>query len=34
MKYGVFANATRSFFDNKLDVSVGFRMDDDKFYNF
>jgi len=30
-KYGVFANATRSFFDNKLDVSVGFRMDDDNF---
>ena len=31
MKYGVFANATRSFFDEKFDVSVGFRMDDDSF---
>ena len=31
MKYGFFANATRSFFDDKLDVSVGFRMDDDSF---
>jgi len=31
MKYGVFANATRSFFDDKLDISVGFRMDDDSF---
>lgn len=31
MKYGLFANATRSFFDNKLDVSFGFRMDDDSF---
>ena len=31
MKYGFFANATRSFFKNKLDVSVGFRMDDDSF---
>lgn len=31
MKYGLFANATRSFFDNKLDVSLGFRMDDDGF---
>jgi hypothetical protein len=30
-KYGLFANATRSFFDNRLDVSVGFRMDDDSF---
>ena len=28
MKYGVFANATRSFFNDKLDVSMGFRMDD------
>lgn len=31
IKYGVFANATRSFFDDKLDVSFGFRMDDDTF---
>ncbi len=31
MKYGFFANATRSFFDNKLDVSFGFRVDDDTF---
>ena len=31
MKYGFFANATHSFFDNKLDVSLGFRMDDDSF---
>ena len=31
MKYGLFANATRSYFDNKLDVSLGFRMDDDSF---
>lgn len=31
MKYGLFANLTRSFIDNKLDVSFGFRMDDDSF---
>ena len=31
MKYGVFANLTRSFLNNKLDVSFGFRMDDDGF---
>ena len=31
IKYGIFANATRSFFDDKLDVSFGFRMDDDTF---
>ena len=31
MKYVVFANATRSFFNDKLDVSMGFRMDDDSF---
>ncbi|WP_350285856.1 TonB-dependent receptor [uncultured Croceitalea sp.] len=31
MKYGLFANATRSYFDDKLDVSLGFRMDDDSF---
>ena len=31
IKYGFFANATRSFFDDKLDLSIGFRMDDDSF---
>ena len=31
MKYGVFLNGTKSFFNNKLDVSLGFRMDDDSF---
>ncbi|MCE2612187.1 TonB-dependent receptor [Flavobacteriaceae bacterium D16] len=31
MKYGLFANLTRSFLNNKLDVSFGFRMDDDGF---
>lgn len=31
IKYGIFANVTRSFFNNKLDVSLGFRMDDDSF---
>lgn len=31
MKYGLFANGTRSFFDDKLDVSLGFRVDDDSF---
>ncbi|MDB9927969.1 TonB-dependent receptor [Flavobacteriaceae bacterium] len=31
IKYGFFANATRSFFNDKLDVSLGFRMDDDSF---
>ncbi len=30
-KYGFFSNLTRSFFDDKLDVSVGFRLDDDTF---
>lgn len=30
-KYGLFGNLTRSFFDDALDVSVGFRMDDDTF---
>ncbi|MEO0527745.1 MAG: TonB-dependent receptor, partial [Bacteroidota bacterium] len=30
-KYGFFANATRSFLDDKLDVSFGFRLDDDTF---
>ena len=31
LKYGIFANMSRSFFNNKLDVSVGFRIDDDSF---
>lgn len=31
MKYGLFFNGTKSFFDNKLDLSFGFRMDDDSF---
>ncbi len=31
MKYGFFANVTKSFFNDKLDVSFGFRMDDDSF---
>ena len=31
MKYGFFANATKSFFNDKLDLSFGFRMDDDTF---
>jgi len=31
VKYGFFANVTRSFLNNKLDLSFGFRMDDDSF---
>lgn len=31
MKYGLFSNLTKSFFEDKLGVSVGFRMDDDSF---
>ncbi len=31
VKYGLFANVTRSFLNNRLDVSVGFRLDDDTF---
>lgn len=31
VKYGLFANLTRSFFEDHLDVSFGFRMDDDSF---
>ena len=31
VKYGVFLNGTKSFFDDKLDVSLGFRVDDDSF---
>jgi len=30
-KYGFFSNVTRSFFNDKLDFSFGFRMDDDTF---
>ncbi len=30
-KYGLFANATKSFFNDKLDLSFGFRLDDDTF---
>ncbi|MEL7270121.1 MAG: TonB-dependent receptor [Bacteroidota bacterium] len=30
-KYGFFSNLTRSFFEDKLDVSLGFRLDDDTF---
>ncbi|WP_036195024.1 TonB-dependent receptor [Maribacter antarcticus] len=31
VKYGVFANVTQSFLNDKLDLSFGFRMDDDTF---
>ncbi len=31
LKYGIFANATKSFFDQKLDFSFGFRSDGDSF---
>lgn len=31
IKYGLFGNLTRSFFEGKVDLSVGFRMDDDTF---
>ncbi len=31
MKYGFFFNGTKSFLNNKLDLSFGFRMDDDSF---
>lgn len=30
-KYGFFANGSRSFFNNRLDFSIGFRMDEDTF---
>ncbi|SFR34803.1 Outer membrane receptor proteins, mostly Fe transport [Robiginitalea myxolifaciens] len=30
-KYGLFSNITKSFIDNKLDLSFGFRLDDDTF---
>lgn len=32
-KYGAFANVTKSFFDGKLDISAGFRVDADTFTN-
>ena len=31
VKYGLFVNATRSFFDDKFDISLGIRTDDDSF---
>ena len=31
IKYGLFGNLTKSFFKDKLDLSLGFRMDDDTF---
>ncbi|MBL0685246.1 TonB-dependent receptor [Aquimarina mytili] len=31
VKYGLFANMTKSFFNDKLDLSFGFRVDDDTF---
>ena len=31
IKYGLFGNITNSFFKDKLDVSLGFRIDDDTF---
>jgi hypothetical protein len=33
IKYGFFGNISNTFLDNKLDVSVGFRFDDDTFLN-
>jgi outer membrane receptor for ferrienterochelin and colicin len=33
IKYGFFGNLSNSFLDNKLDVSFGFRVDDDTFLN-
>lgn len=33
LKYGFFGNISNTFLDNKLDVSVGFRVDDDNFLN-
>ena len=30
-KYGLFANGSRSFFNNRLDFSIGFRVDEDTF---
>jgi outer membrane receptor protein involved in Fe transport len=31
IKYGIFSNVTKSFVNNKLDLSFGFRVDDDTF---
>ncbi|TKG95592.1 TonB-dependent receptor [Puteibacter caeruleilacunae] len=31
MKYGVFANATHSFFENRLDLTLGMRLDADSY---
>lgn len=31
IKYGAFANITKSFFEEKVDISVGFRLDADNF---
>lgn len=33
IKYGLFTNFSNTFINNKLDVSFGFRMDDDNFLN-
>ncbi|MEQ6124049.1 TonB-dependent receptor [Pseudotenacibaculum sp. MALMAid0570] len=33
MKYGVFINSARSFFNDRLDISAGFRLDSDGFTN-
>jgi outer membrane receptor for ferrienterochelin and colicin len=33
LKYGFFGNLSNTFLDNKLDVSIGFRIDDDNFLN-
>lgn len=33
IKYGFFANVSNTFLENKLDVSFGFRLDDDTFLN-
>lgn len=33
LKYGFFANVSNTFLENKLDVSFGFRLDDDTFLN-
>lgn len=30
-RYGLFSNASRSFFNDKLDLSIGFRIDDDTY---
>lgn len=33
IKYGFFANLSNTFFNNKVDLSFGFRMDEDNFLN-